>query len=365
MAELLKHVYNELFIKNLGEAFARQAPYFDLKKFESSVFSRNWQDLELKARMRRITECLQHCMTDDYGENLRVLLDVSEVLKTHSKPGFEYMLFPDFVELYGQDDFDLSINALEQLTKLASAEFAVRPFIMSQPKKMMAKMSAWAKSPDADVRRLASEGCRPRLPWAMALPNFKNDPKPILPVLRQLKNDKSLYVRRSVANNLNDISKDHPDVVLDIAQQWLGENDETDWIVKHALRGLLKSADATALGLFGYGDVKHLELCELRLEKTVSFGDYLPFSFELKTSAKSIGNLRIEYAIDFMKSNGKTARKIFKVSESNYRQTNKEFQRKHAFKPIATRQHYPGEHGFALLLNGVEVASHRFLLTGL
>jgi 3-methyladenine DNA glycosylase AlkC len=365
MAELLKHVYNKKFIADLSSIFSKHVKTFDDRKFDSLVFSEGWDSLELKARMRRITESLQPCLTDNYEENIEILLDVAESLQGDVSRGFEYMLFPDFVERYGQDNFDLSVCALEALTKLASSEFAVRPFILARPQQMMDRMFIWAKSTNEDVRRLASEGCRPRLPWAMALPIFKNEPSPILRILEQLKNDTSLYVRRSVANNLNDISKDHPAVVVNMAQRWFGNNADTDWVVKHALRGLLKNAHPDALKLFGYGDITHINVCELKVDKAVIFGAYLPFSFELKTSAESIGNLRIEYAIDYMKANGKRARKIFKVSESNYQQSRKVFQRKHAFKAISTRKHYAGQHGFALLLNGTEVADQLFELTEL
>ncbi|MFT5690910.1 MAG: 3-methyladenine DNA glycosylase AlkC [Oceanicoccus sp.] len=365
MAELLKHVYSKKFIADLSSVFSKHTKHFDVEKFEPLVFGGGWDSLELKARMRRITESLQRCLTQDFEKDVKVLLDVAKSLREDVNRGFEYMLFPDFVERFGQEHFDLSVNALGKLTKLASSEFAVRPFILARPQQMMDRMFFWAKSTDEDVRRLASEGCRPRLPWAMALPIFKNKPTPILRILEQLKNDPSLYVRRSVANNLNDISKDHPAVVVNMAQRWLGNSDNTDWVVKHALRGLLKNAHPEALKLFGYGDISHINVCALKVDKSVSFGAYLPFSFELKTSTESIGNLRIEYAIDYMKANGKRARKIFKVSESNYQQPHKLFQRKHAFKAISTRKHYAGQHGFALLLNGTEVADQLFELTGL
>ena len=365
MTELLKHVYSKPFIADLSNAFSKHTNHFDFKRFDSLVFGNGWQNLELKARMRRITQSLQLCLTQDYEENVKILLNVAKSLKKDDHGGFEYMLFPDFVEHYGQEHFELSVSALETLTKLASAEFAVRPFIVARPLQMMDRMFDWAKSTDEDVRRLASEGCRPRLPWATALSIFKNEPSPIVRILEQLKNDQSLYVRRSVANNLNDISKDHPDVAIDIAQRWLGHSSDTDWVVKHALRGLLKNAHPQALKLFGFGDITHIEVRDLQVEKIAHFGAYLPFSFELNTSAKSIGNLRVEYAIDYMKANGKLARKIFKVSESNYQQSSKLFQRKHALKPISTRKHYAGQHRFALLLNGTEVATQMFELTGL
>ena len=122
------------------------------------------------------------------------------------------------IEVYGLGYPEESLHALEQITRLVSAEFAVRPFILRDPDRTMEYFRRWSLDENATVRRLASEGCRPRLPWAVALPMFKKDPSPLLPILENLKDDASLYVRKSVANNLNDISKDHPDLVLELAR---------------------------------------------------------------------------------------------------------------------------------------------------
>ena len=144
------------------------------------------------------------------------------------------MLFPDYVECYGLEHFDSSISALETFTKYSSAEFAVRPFIMRYEQKMMSQMRKWSRSKNHHLRRLSSEGCRPRLPWSMALPAFKQDPTAILTIISALLSDGSEYVRRSVANNLNDISKDHPEIVIEITRQNLGQSDATDKLLKHA-----------------------------------------------------------------------------------------------------------------------------------
>lgn len=152
------------------------------------------------------------------------------------------LFFPAFVELYGrqEEDWETSMAALARYTQYASSECAVRRFIVNHEERIMAQMRVWSKDESAFVRRLASEGCRPALPWGQALNRFKKDPSPILPVLEQLKTDPSLDVRRSAANNLNDISKTHPDLMVKLAKAWYGENKDTDWIVKHGCRTLLK-----------------------------------------------------------------------------------------------------------------------------
>lgn len=272
------------------------------------------------------------------------------------------MFFPDFVERYGLSEFEDSIEALEAFTKVSSSEFAVRPFIMRYPQRMMAQMEIWADSKNEDVRRLATEGCRPRLPWAMALPGFKSDPLPVLEILEKLKEDESEYVRRSVANNLNDISKDHPELVIRVARSWMGKSPETDWVAKHACRTLLKQGDPDALGLFGFGSPAHIEIDDLIVDDSVAWGDSLTFSFRLQTPKKRLGKLRIEYGIDFMKNNGRQSRTIFKISESDFTSRQKQVTRTHAFKPISTRKYYAGAHGIAIILNGQEVASGAFEL---
>ncbi|MDZ7819313.1 MAG: DNA alkylation repair protein [Aliarcobacter sp.] len=136
------------------------------------------------------------------------------------------MVFQDFVEVFGLDDFDESMKALEVFTQDSSSEFAIRQFILKYENETMNQMKLWAKSPNEHLRRLSSEGCRPRLPWAIALPKFKQNPEKPLEIIELLKNDKSLYVQKSVANNLNDISKDNPQIVIDFVKQNLGKTKE-------------------------------------------------------------------------------------------------------------------------------------------
>ena len=144
----------------------------------------------------------------------------------------------------------------------------------------MEQMYLWSRHENEHVRRLASEGCRPSLPWGQALVRFKKDPAPILPILQQLKADPSPYVRKSVANNLNDISKTHPDLVVKMAKEWYGENEFTDWIVKHGCRTLLKNGNCEVLAIFGYHNADCIHVSSFQLGKTsISLGEDLTFSF--------------------------------------------------------------------------------------
>lgn len=357
MPEPLKNLYNETLIGSLCEALLQTHGQFDADGFQQAVFTNGWHKKELKQRMRHISETLNAFLPENYRQALDILKTVSPQFD-----GFEYMFLPDYVEICGLDDFDVSIAALEYFTTTASAELAVRPFIKKYGDKMMQQMNKWSESDNYHVRRLASEGCRPRLPWAMALPEFKKDPAPVITILDKLKNDGSLYVRRSVANNLNDISKDNEDVVIDLARAWKGKHANTDWLLKHACRSLLKKGHPQVLALFGFSEISHVSLKNFFLQPRVALGERLEFSFELYSSTNGLGKLRVEYAIDFVKASGKTSRKVFKVSEADYKEADKKFSKSHSFKAITTRKYYPGLHGLAIIVNGKEMAGGTFEL---
>jgi len=357
MPKLLKDLYNKKLISSLSRELKKVYPSFNSEKFSKHVFSKEWKNKELKQRMRHITETLHEFLPGDYSRAISILKPVSEKFT-----GFEYMFFQDYVEVYGLGDFNTSIPALEHFTKYASSEFAVRPFIVKYPDKMMRQMEKWATSDNHHVRRLASEGCRSRLPWAMALPEFKKNPSPILKVIEKLKNDESEYVRRSVANNLNDMSKDNPAITLKIAKAWKGKSENTDKLVKHACRTLLKASNQQALRLFGCGNPKDIQLHKFKCARKVEMGERVEFSFSLKTDKKNLGMLRIEYAIDFVRSKGKTGRKVFKISEGDYVGSAKDIVKYYSFKPISTRRYYPGKHGISILVNGEVMADSDFIL---
>lgn len=355
MAEPLKNLYNEEMIVMLCRSLKSVYSRFDSKQFTVDIFDEEWKDRELKSRMNHISVTLQKYLPQDFEESIYFLKQVSSEFN-----GFEYMLFPGFVALYGLHKFEASMAALEHFTEYSSSEFAVRPFIISNPEQMMSQMECWAESKNHHVRRLASEGCRPRLPWAMALPLFKENPEPVLQVIRKLQNDESEYVRRSVANNLNDISKDHPEILMDLAEEWLGDNEERDKLVKHACRTLLKQGNGRVLQLFGFRKPAHIEISDFNVQDSVNIGANFEFSFHLSTPEESLGKLRIEYAIGFMKKNGKRSRKVFQISESNCLQQERKITKKHSLRLISTRNYYPGTHDLVVIVNGHDFASSNF-----
>lgn len=360
MADALKLMYNQSFFDQFATKLGQAYPLFDTGQFISLIFDEHWEERELKRRIRHISHVLTATLPESYREALEVLSSVADACS-----GFPYLFFPDFVELNGLDDWEASLPALALFTRYSSAEFAVRPFIMQDAARMMAQMERWAQDDNEHVRRLASEGCRPRLPWGMALEAFKADPAPILPILDKLKADASEYVRRSVANNLNDISKDHPELVLSIARDWYGNHPHTDWVVKHACRGLLKKGHPNALALFGFHGDADVEIRDLALSAPeVAIGGRLGFSFQLRNNGSEAKPLRIEYGIDFVKASGKTSRKLFKLSESAYKPGVTELSRSQSFQDFTTRKHYPGTHRLSIVVNGAELAEISFEVVG-
>lgn len=361
MAALLKDVYNLHYIGDLAAKIHACYPAFQQTGFINAIFDDTWGDKELKARTEHIAQQL-HCFIPlEYKQALFIIKHVAQYFTS-----YQGLFIPAFVEQQGLHEFALSMDALAHITQFSSAEFAVRPFIQHYPEQMQIVLLNWARSENEHVRRLASEGCRPRLPWAMALPEFKHDPSYIIPILECLKNDDSEYVRRSVANNLNDIAKDHPQLVIKTVTNWLNKDKKiaTQRLVKHACRSLLKQANPEALTLFGFLPPVDINVVNLLAHKSVVVGENIHFSFQLlQQESLALGKLRIEFAIDFMKKNGRQARKIFQLSEGMIKTSRKEFKRTFSFKKISTRQYYVGKHTLAILVNGVQLSETHFTLT--
>ncbi|WP_420601866.1 DNA alkylation repair protein [Flagellimonas sp.] len=366
MAELFKNIYNPTFFSRFTECMEKVFPKFDTNSFLKEIYDYEWDNKELKQRMRHITHALKNHLTGSFNTNVELLLELIPVLKQNDfrSDNLEFIFLPDFVEIYGADDYDTSIYAFEEITKFVSCEFAVRPFIINHQKKMMQQMMDWSHHEHPMVRRLASEGCRPRLPWAMALPDLKKDPTPILPILEKLKADASESVRRSVANNLNDISKDNPDIVIQLAKKWKGKSKELDWVVKHACRTLLKQGIPEVMRLFGFGKVDNISIEKFQIQTpVVHIGGDLKFSFVLKNTNGKSSKIRLEYGLYYQKANGSLSKKVFKISEKEYASdSSTEILRRQPFKIITTRKFHVGHHQVSLIINGIELDKKDFQL---
>ncbi|WP_172196182.1 DNA alkylation repair protein [Saccharibacillus qingshengii] len=361
MAEPLKLIYTETFLQTFAAQLQSVYPLFESRRFVDEVMGEGWEILELKARIRRISSVLGRFLPLPFAEALDILYRIDEACT-----GFPYLFFPDFVEVYGtsEDDFELALDALERFTSRSSSEFAIRFFLLREPERTLQRMHLWACSDSEHVRRLASEGCRPRLPWGQALPVFKRNPDPVLELLETLKADPSLYVRKSVANNLNDIAKDHPDRIKETALRWYGSDPRTDWIVRHGCRGLLRAADPAVLSLFGYtaaGSEEAVPLIETASisvsPDSIAVGGSVELRIEGQMRLGGPYRIRLEYAIDFVKASGRTSRKLFRLSDKTIAGGERfSIVRRHRFADLTTRRHYPGVHRISLIVNGAEYA---------
>jgi 3-methyladenine DNA glycosylase AlkC len=359
MAERLKdQFFQRPFFDALTRRLKQAYPSFDSRRFFRLLHDEEWEDRELKARMRHASETLGQTLPDDYRKALRILLKVERHFE-----GFDHLLFSDFVERFGVDDYDASIPALEVFTR-SSSEFAIRPFIRRYPKKTMAQMRRWARHRDEKVRRLSSEGCRPRLPWGAALEEFKRDPSPILPILEILKDDPSETVTRSVANNLNDIARDNPGVALDLAARWLEESPSRKALLKHALRGLLKKGEPRALALFDVETGARVRVTKLAVTpRRVPLGGRCVMSAAAVSDEAKRRTVRLEYVITYARAGGRTGRKVFQLREVELDPGERlELTRNLSFADRSTRKHYPGPHTLALVVNGERKKATRFSL---
>lgn len=379
MAEPFKNMFNEAFFGRFANDLKRVMPDFDERRFVSLIMDGEWEKKEFKQRIAHITIVLKEFLPADYKEAIdRILEMLDHVEKTFPDFGviddtrfgltLEYgCILDNYVEQYGLDDFETSVRAIGRITQFTSCEFATHAFIVRYPEQMMAQMLAWSTHPHWGVRRLASEGCRPRLPWAMALPTLKKDPAPILPILENLKNDPARSVRLSVANNLNDIAKDNPDVVVGLARKWHGTSPEVDWVIKHGCRTLLKQGHTELMGLFGFDcRVENIGVEDFQLSTPrVQIGKVLEFRFNLVNRNPEKIKIRLEYAIYFQKANGTLSKKVCKISEKQYAgNSTTPVVRKHDFKIVTTRTFHPGLHQVAVIVNGNEFEKYDFEVVG-
>ena len=359
----LKDMFNHKTVQALSQAVKTEYPDFQEKKFIKKIFDENWDGFALKQRVRHITLALGELLPDDYPQTLDILKRSLPRLKDQ---GFEKMVFPDYVEVFGLDDWDNSIKALEIFTQYVSGEFAIRPFIDRYPKETLDIMLEWAHHPHPGVRRLASEGCRPRLPWGMRLSQLMKDPTPITPILEILKDDEREEIRRSVANNLNDISKDNPEFVIRILKKWRSpKDDERNQLIKHALRTLVKNGHPQALELLGFSSNPEIEVHNIKVEpEQINFGEDVLFSFEILSTSDHEQHLIVDYLVHFLKANGKHTPKVFKLSNKTLKPGERiKITRKHGIKPITTRKYYPGVQFFQPQINGHVFGKVKMVLT--
>ncbi|MES9883477.1 MAG: DNA alkylation repair protein [Sedimenticola sp.] len=365
---VFKEIYNLALVNVLADRCADVIPDFPSTSFVKEV-SQNLEQLEMKERIQQIADGFNTFLGADYLSALETLLEVSNPrpqIGLEEMRGFEVWPLCHYVEEHGLDHFEESIAALYKWTKQFTSEVSIRQFLIKYQEKTLEVLEEWVHDPDENVRRLVSEGTRPRLPWACRLPHFQKDPLPVIHVLKKLKSDSSLYVRRSVANNLNDIAKDHPDLVVETIEDWF-EVDDADrmWLIKHACRSLIKKGHPKVLTLLGYTENPEIQVEKFVLTpEKMSLGETLLIELNLKSQSDKEQKLVIDYKVHQMKANGKLAPKVFKWTTRNL-EGNKDVLliKKHKIIPVTTRRYYSGQHLVELMINGVSYGIQEFFLS--
>lgn len=371
MADPLKNLFNPLLVRNMAHHLARVGP-FDAAAFTAHALDGH-EALELMQRADRIADALEAQLPDDFPHAcamLRAALHPGAVAQDWKAPpddsagirGWGIVPMGTYVARRGLGHVDLSLDSLREFTSRLTAEFALRPFYVADPARTLAHVRAWVDDPDPHVRRLASEGMRPRLPWGIRLKTLVDDPAPILPILHALRDDPSEYVRRSVANALNDISKDHPDLVAGIVADWLADaSPARAALLRHGARSLVKAGHRGVLESFGFG-APDLETVGFSVAPDgVRMGEALEMTLALTLAGDKPQNLLIDYVMSFRRANGTLSAKVFKWTKAVVAPGGEAvFCKRHPFRAVTTRRHYPGAHRASAQVNGVIVAEVAF-----
>lgn len=358
MAEPLKNQFGIDIPQKIAAMIAAVTKQFDAEKFVSDALE-GYEALDLKPRAQHIAQVLRQHLPQDYAQAVEILTASlgPKIEQTENFGMSAFLYFPHvmFVAEYGLDHFDISMSFQYELTQRFTAEFSIRPFLEKYPEATLAQLHRWATDPSPHVRRLVSEGSRPRLPWASHLKRFQRDPRPVLALLELLKDDPELYVRRSVANNLNDIGKDHPELLFETARRWLQDaSEERRWLVRHALRSAVKRGEAGALDALGYGKAANAEISDARITpRRAQMGGAVTLAFALTNPTQQAQNILVDLRIHFIKANGKSSAKVFKLKAVTLApRESMTMQKKISLAAMTTRKHYPGQHEVEVILNG-------------
>ena len=371
--EAFKNLINPGTVREIGAQLARVWPGFDRQRFERLAL-RSLETLEFKARAQHVCNALEATLPDDF-ERAAEMLEKSlapvgtrrstvapDVPTDAGLNGWAVWPLGEYVARRGLESPERALRTLHALTQRFTAEWPVRAFIETHPELTFATLAAWARDPSEHVRRLASEGSRPRLPWGLQLKKLIADPSPTLPLLRALQDDESDYVRRSVANHLNDIAKDHPAIVAEWLETYLpGASPQRRALLRHASRTLIKRGDPRTLKAWGLGRKLRGEAGLKVTPKRVTIGDNIGLAVALKSTARTSQKLVVDYAVHHVKANGGTSAKVFKgwtleLGAGEERLLHK----RHSLKLITTRRYHAGRHVLDLLVNGEVVASAAF-----
>jgi len=364
----MKDGLDEPALNRLVEAVTVAWPAFDGPGFKREALP-GLDDLELKDRVRHLIAVLNRFLPEDFPKALNIVVRAGGHFPAgrpgDALAGFAAWPLIDWVPEFGLHHCDPSMKALKKLTSLFSAEFAVRPFLLNDTDRALGHLRSWLDDTDDHVRRLVSEGTRPRLPWGCQLPMFRDDPGPVIELLTHLRDDPTEYVRRSVANNLNDIAKDHPAVVVQVCRAWMKKApDNRQWVVRHGLRTLVKQGNQGALKVLGYTTEPKVEVYLKLSAKSLKIGGDLVIKIDLASTDRRKQKLVIDYVVHHQRANGKTTPKVFKLRTLDLGPGESvHLQKKHSFAPRTVRRYYPGIHMVELMVGGQSLGGRSFTLT--
>jgi 3-methyladenine DNA glycosylase AlkC len=360
-----KHVFSLNLLKKYASELSSTEPSFPKNEFLK--IAQPMLDLEMKDRVRLIRDQFKKTLPDNYPKALKILI---KTLDRGELSGFALWPFTEFVQTYGLGHIELSLKALKKMTVLFTSEFAVRPFIQKNLKTTLSFLKDNANDPNEHIRRWVSEGTRPRLPWGERLYVFIEKPKLSLNLIAPLKFDSSLYVRKSVANHLNDLAKDHPDLVVTTLKNWKSEAKTEDerkrmtWVIQRALRTLIKSGHPKALKLVGVNTMAQVEVLDLKIHQTtLKVGETLSFDFAIQSKSKTTESVVLDYIVHFVKSKGQRSAKVFKLKNLTLKAGESlRVQKNHSFREITTRKYYPGVHELEIQVNGNPLKKKKWTL---
>lgn len=357
MGEPLKSHFAVPVVRKIAAMLRAAHPAFPERRFVAEA-SKGLDDLELVDRARHVAGAMRRALPDDFDEAARIIVaSLGPPLGGTESFGmgpFLYLPHVIFVSTHGLDHFESAMAAQHALTRRFTAEFSIRAFLDRDPERTLARLRVWARDPDVHVRRLVSEGTRPRLPWAPRLRAFQRDPRPVLELLELLKDDPEPYVRRSVANNLNDIGKDHPGLLLDVGERWSRDaRPERLALVRHALRFLVKKGDRRALRILGFEGGGKIVVKGRLAPRRLRIGESCRIDLALENRGRAAQAVVVDLAVHFVKASGETRAKVFKVRDLVLAPGQKAAAAKTiSFAQRTTRRHHAGRHRIDALLNG-------------
>jgi 3-methyladenine DNA glycosylase AlkC len=377
MAKELKHLLPMTAALQLGEGLKAAGVTLSLPAWHRALGA-NFEQLGLMDRGRRLCGVLGQFLPRDFRQAAPLLVQTMGLpmgLDPRGEPvapgdvasSFYHLPHSMYIAEHGLDHLPEAMQAQHALTQRFTAEFSLRPFLQAHTQATLAHLTQWASDPSAHVRRAVSEATRPRLPWAARLPDFVRDPSPVLPMLTRLRDDSSSYVRRSVANHMNDIGKDHPDLLTGMARQWLEDAPvpaTRQALLRHALRTAIKRGDAQALALFGHGQQPVLQINSASITPSKArIGDSLTLLCTLYNPSAQAASALADWRVFYVKANGTLSPKVFKGNTVQIdARGHGVLEKTLSLRQMSTRTHHPGHHTVEIVLNGQALSIGHFHL---